>query len=218
MCRILRLAGWMTLATAVAAGVAAPASACGTGKLLFEEKFAAMPAWIGATPEKTVGPNGLTITENLANTVWFQGPPDPYANVEVCAIVSAQASAGESAAAGLGVYSFNAENYYRVAISNISGEFSIERRMTGQWITLAPFASTPVIRTGPTAENELSIKMSGNHALVSINDKPVGEFDAAVTFVNEKHQNYLNIVWVSYAGEKIANTYVFKDLQVRELQ
>jgi hypothetical protein len=212
-----------TLAATIAAwslavGAASPAFACGSGKVLYEEKFAAFPAWIAAVPEKAVGANGLVITESTANTTWYQGPPDAYGSAEFCMTVSAQASGSDVAAAGVAVYVFNADNYYRVAVSNISGQFSVERRMAGQWTVMMPYTSNPAIRTGPTAENEISVRTSGTHAVVSMNDKIVAEFDAAVAFVNDKRQSYLDLIWIGYASDKPAYTFTFKDLQVREAQ
>jgi|SRR5579872_3950429 len=199
------------------AGMASPSFACGAGKLLYEEKFATLPAWASG-PDKSAGANGLTITENVANTTWFAGPPDGYANTEICVTVSAQGPESVDATAGMAVYFFNSENYYRVAVSNVSGTFIVERRLAGQWVTIIPFSSSPAIRKGPTAENEISVRLSGTHALVSVNDKPVGEFDAGVAFINDKRQSYLDLSWGSYPTDKPAFTFVFKDMQVREAQ
>jgi hypothetical protein len=206
------MASTVVLALAAAGGSAA---ACGTGKLLLEEKFATVPAW-ATGPEKAAGPNGLTITENLANTTWFAGPPDPYGNSEICVTVSAQAPETVDATAGVAVYFFNSENYYRAAVSNVAGTFLVERRLAGQWVTVIPFSSSPAIRKGPTAENEISVKLSGPHAVVSVNDTPVGEFDAAVAFVNDKRQSFVDLSWGSYPTDKPAFTFVLKNLQIRE--
>jgi len=168
----LRLSLAITVVLALAT-VSGPASACGAGKLLYEEKFTALPAWAPG-PEKSAGPNGLTITENVANTTWFAGPPDGYANAEICVTLSAQGPETVGATAGLAFYFFNSENYYRAAISNIAGTFVVERRLLGQWTTVIPFSSAATIRRGATAENEISVKLIGSHALVSVNDKPVG--------------------------------------------
>jgi len=197
---------------------ASPAFACGNGKLLFEEKFAAIPAWIAASPEKSVGPNGLTIAESAGDTTWYQGPPEPFGNAEFCVTVSAQASGSDLASAGIAFRGFNADNYYRVAVNNISGEFNVIRRQAGQWIVIIPDAASPAIRKGPTAENEVSVKMSGIHALISVNDTPVAELNAPAAFVNDKRQNYVNVIWISYPSTKPSYTFIFKNFQVREAQ
>ncbi len=207
----------MMLVTCIAAGAASPALGCGTGKVLYEEKFATAPAW-SSGPDKSAGPNGLTITENTANTTWFAGPPDAYGAGEICLTVSAQAPESVDATAGISFYFFNSENYYRAAVSNISGTFIVERRVAGQWVTIIPFSGNPAIHKGPTAENEISVKLSGTHGLMSVNGTPVGEFDAAVAFVNDKRQSYLDLSWGSYPTDKPAFTFVFKDLQIREAQ
>lgn len=212
----LRLSLAMTVVLALAT-VSGPASACGAGKLLYEEKFTALPAWAPG-PEKSAGPNGLTITENVANTTWFAGPPDGYANAEICVTLSAQGPETVGATAGLAFYFFNSENYYRAAISNIAGTFVVERRLLGQWTTVIPFSSAATIRRGAAAENEISVKLIGSHALVSVNDKPVGEFDAAVAFVNENRQSFVDLSWASYATDNPAFTFVFKNMQIREAQ
>jgi hypothetical protein len=212
-----RLAVSAIIALSLVAGARSPAFACGGGKLLYEEKFATIPAWASGS-DKSAGPNGLTITENAANTTWFTGPPDPYGNAEICVTVSAQGPESVDATAGLAFYFFNSENYYRAAVSNIAGTFLVERRQAGQWVTVIPFSSSPAIRKGPTAENEIGLRLSGTHVLVSVNDKPVGEFDAAVAFVNDKRQSYFDVSWGSYPTDKPAFTFVVKDLQVRDLQ
>ena len=46
------------------------AEACGTGKILFEDKFAALnPVWgfIPDVPQRSVGPNGLTYSLTASN-------------------------------------------------------------------------------------------------------------------------------------------------------
>jgi hypothetical protein len=205
----------LSVAVCLAASATSPAAACGSGKLIFEDKLATVPSWASGS-DKSAGPNGLTITENLANTTWFSGPPDGYASAELCVTVSAQGPESVDATAGVLFYFFNSENYYRAAVSNIAGTFLVERRQAGQWVPIIPFASSPVIRKGPTAENELSIRLSGTHALVSVNDKPVGEFDAAVAFINDKRQSYFDLSWGSYPSDKPAFTFLFKDMQIRE--
>lgn len=213
-----RLALSATIVLSLAAGMASPSFGCGSGKLLYEEKFATMPAWIAASPEKSVGPNGLSITESTGDTTWFQGPPDAYGNAETCVTVSAQAAGSDGASAGIAFYVFNSDNYFRVAVSNITGEFNVMRRTAGQWAVIIPDALNPAIRKGPTAENEVSVKTSGTHAVLSVNDTPVGELDAPVAFVNDKRQTYVDIMWIGYASAKPAYTFVFKDLQVRAPQ
>ena len=212
----LRLSLTMTVVLALATA-SGPASACGAGKLIYEEKFATVPAWASG-PDKAAGPNGLTITESVANTTWYAGPPDPYGSPEICVTVSAQAPESVDATAGISFYFFNNENYYRAAVSNVAGTFIVERRLAGQWVTVIPFSSSSAIRKGPTAENELSVKLSGPHAVVSVNDTPVGEFDAAVAFVNDKRQSFVDLSWGSYPTDKPAFTFVVKNLQIREAQ
>ncbi len=202
----------------LAVGAAPPAAACGGGKLLYGEKFATLPAWIAASPEKSVGPNGLSITESTGDTTWFQGPPDAYGNAEICVTVSAQAAGSDGASAGIAFYVFNSDNYFRVAVSNITGEFNVMRRTAGQWAVIIPDATNQAIRKGPTAENEVSVKTSGTHAVLSVNDTPVAELDAPVAFANDKRQTFIDIMWIGYASAKPAFTFVFKDLQVREPQ
>ena len=128
------------------------------------------------------------------------------------------AGGADPAAAGLAFFLYNTNNFYRALVSNISGEFTVERRTPTQWTPLYPFLTSAAIRKGATADNEISVKMSGNHALLSVNDKPVAEFDAAVAYVNDAQSTFVDLAWVTYDSTAPAFSFTFKNLQVRETQ
>jgi len=213
-----RLSACATVLLGLFAALPGSATACGTGKLLFEDKFTQRPAWINPSADAAAGATGLIVREKTANGYWLAGPPQPYANVEVCVTVSAQSGSADQAAAGISFFFHDTNTFYRAMVSNISGEFAVERRLPTQWSFVLPYLTNPAVRKGPTADNEISVKISGTHVLMLLNDKPVAEFDGAVAYVNDTRSSYAGLAWVTYDSNAPHYAFVFKNLQIREPQ
>ena len=74
------------------------AAACGSGKLIFEDKFATLDSWTfdGSDAEMVApGPNGLVAKVPPGKTASALHQPDRYDNFEVCASFEAKSVKGE---------------------------------------------------------------------------------------------------------------------------
>lgn len=203
----------------VAAASPIAAMACGSGRLFYEEKFSAMPDWVAADPNVSVGANGLIHTMTAMNVAnWNVVSKVPCKNCEACVTVALQGPATDYPVAGLVFFFADNEHYAVAAISPNAGKFAVLLRSDGNWQRLIGWAEHAAINRG-TTNNELSVSTRGNVALIAINGKTAAVVSPPLRFVNDDFGTNVGIYRErSVQTDKEPAVFAFKNLQVRDAQ
>jgi hypothetical protein len=157
----------------------ASASACGTGKLLFEDKFATLnPIWgFGPTdPARSNGPGGLVykIKPGASDTLLDQA--SFYDDYEVCIDFTIQAPANSNAYVGALFWGNDSENHYDALVFPALGSWAIYRFQQNKLLQPYPMQNAAAINKGLDTTNEISVTAVGSTATIRINGKTMTDF------------------------------------------
>jgi hypothetical protein len=163
------LAGW------IAAGGAA--HACGTGPLLYQDKFQTLdPAW-NAGPNVTAssGAMDITIAKGSAATLISQANLYNQPAIEICAtvkMVSGPGNSGDSAVAGLLFWSDTPDDYTISEIAPASGSSAVWLHTVKGFEQRVAWRTVPGLNAAVGGTNDLDVVVKGPHAVFSANGKP----------------------------------------------
>lgn len=208
----------LLIAGIFAAGIGG-ATACGKGKLIFEDKFAKIdPSWVvsmssNVSQQPTPEARGLafTLPPGAAGDLTRSGAE----SFEVCALVVAHKSALNAKTWGVvaQIFFWRADydhSYKALAVED--GRYWVNRRDSADH-----FANiTPILADaslwGPDA-NELDLRIKGNAGSFSVNGKKIGNFTGDPPSGGGK----LGISFVTDEKNAATETVYLKDFQLREL-
>lgn len=200
-------------ATGAIAVAAAPAGECGTGRVLFEDKFAGHdPMWgtkdaqvriAGGQAEFDPTPGAPALRWNRA---FVFGDLDACASVEL-----AKPTTDPTASyAGLVFWVQDSRNYYEAVVAP-NGYFTVARIVDGKVVARRPVGWTKLanVKTGANTRNALRVTIKGPEVQISINGKP------AASFRGEPPQRPTHIgMLASSAASKNGDTWSVTDLKV----
>lgn len=189
------------------------AYACGTGRLVTEDKFDTLdPAWaIEKKYDKlTAGPEGLTIVVPPGKNVGAINPFGAYKSFELC--IRAATEKPDPTADELFAIRFwtpdGNDEYWAVTWTGKS------RFVVNRYIDAKPTAITPPVNNASLLRsgiNEYGVSVSGNQGTFSINGKKVTDF----TGPPPEHGSVFGFLVAAHQSRP--STFVLKNLQLREL-
>lgn len=203
-------------AIGVAAVSASPAMACGSGKILFEDKFEKLdPAW-GMTLGDgwTTGPEGLKMVLKPNDAEPYLNQTSLYDDYEVCMTVTAEFTGDDFVDPYVMFWGSDSDNYYEAGVGPHYGKYSVFRKQRGKWLSPVAWTESPAVRKGSGAQNEVSVVVQGNHAIISINGEKVTEFTGQAPDGGSQ----IGIDGDCDKDNKNPCTIIFKDIQVRALK
>jgi hypothetical protein len=195
------------------------AQACGSGKILFQDKFTAIdPRWnldaVDAT--RSVGADGLTKTLNAGDFILPLSQAGLYDNYQLCATMTMKYPDDKSGSfIGIIFWADDIYNRYQFTFSSLDGTYSVGRIQKDKVLTQIPWgAPSPAVHKESGVENEVSVTVNGNHAVFAINDQKVAELDG------QPPDGGGLIGFVLKAEKQDSGPTVFgvKDIEVRALQ
>ena len=155
------------------------AMACGSGKLLFEEKFASLdPGWGFSENDesRTNGPNGLTYKLKPNDSRFLLSQASLYDDYEVCATFTTEAPENAGTYVAVDVWGVDSKNVYEVDVLPTNGSYSVYRFQNNKMLKPVPLRKHDSINVGTKATNEISVVVKGNKGSITINGKKVGDF------------------------------------------
>jgi hypothetical protein len=165
-------------ALGLAVAWSASAFACGSGKILFEDKFANLdPSWgITLGDGWSVG-QGLKMTMKPGDYNTYLNQTSLYDNYEVCLTVSAQLTGDDSVDPYVIFWGTDSDNFYEAGVSPHYGKYSVWRKQHDKWLSPVNWTVTPAVKKNAGDANEISVTVNGNHAVININGQKVIEFN-----------------------------------------
>jgi hypothetical protein len=158
------------------AGGAGTAGACGKGELLYEDRFETLDAVWDLYPypdeagaKYSVGPNGLVYSFEPGYSIGVLNQSEFYDNYEVCAVYTTRLPRDSETLVGVRFWGSDYDNLYQVMVYPAWGEFYVERRQNGKWLTPIPNKPSDAVNRGTDATNEISVTVNGNKATLVIN-------------------------------------------------
>jgi hypothetical protein len=208
-CRVLALSVGIIIA-----GVDG-ALACGSGKLLVEDKFETLdPAWgfDKTSPGRSNGPGGLIYKFNPADNIDLLNQAGLYDNYEVCAVFATEVPANAGAWVAVNFWGNDKNNVYEADIYPTFGTFGVVRYQNKKSLTPVTTTDSDTINKGTSVTNEISVTVNGNKATIAINGKK------AIDFTGQPPEGGslfgLNIG--SAKDDTGPSTITVKDIQLRE--
>jgi hypothetical protein len=174
----VRLIAALFGAAVLAVASSGSALACGAGKLLFEDKFDKLdPAW-GITLKDgwSVG-QGLKMTLKPNDAETFLNQASLYDNYEVCMTVASQFTGDDTTDPYVIFWGADSDNFYEAGVGAHYGKYTVWRKQHAKWLNPVAWTETPTVKKGSGAVNEISVTVTGKHAVVDINGQRVTEFD-----------------------------------------
>ena len=156
------------------------AGACGSGKILFEEKFPTLdPAWGFSESDetRTNGPNGLTYKLKPKDSRFLLSQASLYDDYEVCATFTTETPENAGTYVAVDIWGVDSKNVYEVDILPASGSYSVYRFQNNKMLKPVPLRKHDSINAGTKVTNELSVVVKDNKGSITINGKPVGDFN-----------------------------------------
>jgi hypothetical protein len=179
MRRVLVALRFIVFFSALSFAGLASASACGTGKLLFEDKFAALnPAWgFGPTdPARSNGPQGLVYKFQPDVGITLLNEASLYNDYEICGVFTTQGPADGGLYVGLQFWADDKNNYYEVDVYPVYGLWTMLRVQNGKFLQPVQNQASAAIVKGINATNELRVTVVGSTATIVINGKKMMDF------------------------------------------
>ncbi len=176
----VKLSAYVLGLTLSALAMVQSAMACGSGKILFDDRFASSdPTWnMSAINEfRSFGANGLTF-KMKPNTVYtYLNQSGYYDDYEICADVTMQFDAKSNGYLGIAFWGIDTDNLYILDVSPAVGQYAVYRGQKGKFLQPIKWADAAAIKTGTGATNALSVAVKGNRAVITINGQKVAEFN-----------------------------------------
>jgi hypothetical protein len=142
---------------------------------LFDENFRnADPGWGEPDNIASFTPQGLVLTPPVSGSAWRWDPNFSMAHADWCvdevnpAKLPSPANEDTVGAAGLWFWGQDMLNFYTATIT-LDGYASVNRLNKGVWQIVAAPVSSPAIKTGPGAGNQLEIVTDGSRAGFYVN-------------------------------------------------
>jgi hypothetical protein len=152
--------------------------ACGKGTVLFEDKTIANQTWnIGAYRELASADDGLIALVSPDQSFTLLNQAALFNDVEVCAKFVFTYPIGWQGWAGLVFWGVDEANNYSIGLMPADQGVGIYRGQNGRTLEPVPYFTSALIQKDQAAVNEMSVILSGNHAVVRINGTVVKEFD-----------------------------------------
>jgi hypothetical protein len=194
------------------------ALACGKGKLLFQDKFQTVdPRWqLGAAdPTRSVGADGLSYSLAPSLQMYPINQTSLYDDYELCAeITMSDFNETSNSYAGLTFWANDGLNRYTFGFSARDGTYVVSRLQKGKLLIQIPWGPTAAINKGSGVVNELSVAVRGNHAVFSINNQKVVEFDGQAPDGGSEIGFYL----YTPKADQVPTVFGIRNLEVRALQ
>lgn len=192
------------------------ATACGTGKLILEDKFATLdPAWGFAekNDERSNGPDGLTYKLPPGENVDLLNQSGLNDNYEVCATFTSEGLNDSGDYVGVNFWSVDQDNDYEADIFPAEGTFAVYRYQNKRSLNPVAVTDSAAINKGPNATNEVSVAVNGRTATFSVNGKTVSQFNG---FPPDGGSLFGFNIGISKKAKE-PGTVVLKSIQLREL-
>jgi len=158
------------------------AVACGNGNVLFEDSMQSLDDSWGWTDDATrsVSQAGLTWTLAPSQNLTVFNQTSLYTDFEICVDLTINEHPEKSGAyLGVAFWGFDAKNNYTVDLFPADGAISVFRSQNNKLLKPVPYFNSDAVDKKPGATNELSVVVTGKHAVISVNGKKVKEFNGA---------------------------------------
>jgi len=172
----LKIAAIALLALCGSVGTAA-ACQSNTNPLLDDNFKTPDPGW--GQPDNIAAFNqggGLTLTPPPGGSAWRWNSSVTMAHADWCVEVMSPGRlphpADEDTVGAVGVWFWGKDslNFYTATIA-LDGQAAVMRLVNGNWLTIVPPASAPVVKTTAGAVNEVEVLTNGNTAQFYVNGK-----------------------------------------------
>lgn len=211
---VIARCAWLALPLGFLIAGVGSVSACGTGRLVLEDKFNTLdPAWSVEHnyTKLTAGPDGLTIVVPAGKDVGALNQFGAYKNFELCIWFVAEKA--DPAADDLFAVRFwtpdGNDEYWAVTWTGKS-QFVVNR-----YVNAKPTAITSQINNSSLLHsgvvNEVSVSVNGNMGAFSINGQRVADF------TGQPPDNGSVFGFLVSANKSNPSTFVLKDMQLREV-
>jgi hypothetical protein len=190
--------------------------ACGSGELLFEEKFATLdPAWgFSETDEsRTNGADGLTYKLKPNDSRFLLNQASLYDDYEVCVTFTTETPEKAGTYVAVDIWGVDAKNVYEVDILPASGNYSVYRFQNNKLLKPVPLRKHDSINVGTKVTNELSVVVKGSKGSITINGKKVGDF----TGKPPEGGSLVGVNFGTYDDDGGPSTITVSDFQVRKV-
>lgn len=192
---------------------AAPAAACGAGRVLFEDRFTDHDPMWGTKDGQVAIADGQAAFDPTPGTPTLRwNRAFVFDDLDACASVRLAAVTGDPTAsyAGLLFWVQDSRNYYQAVIAP-NGYFTVARIVDGKVVAKRPIAWMKVgaVKTGAKERNTLRVTVKGPEVKVSINGAPAGSFRGEPPL----GASYVGMLAASAATKK-GDTWSISDLRV----
>jgi hypothetical protein len=202
-------------AVGLALAWSASAIACGSGKILFEDKFDKLdPAWGVTLGDGWSVGQGLKMILKPGDTETHLNQASLYDNYEVCMTVSGQFTGDDTIDPYIIFWGADSDNFYEAGVGPHYGKYTVWRKQRTKWLNPVAWTETPTVKKGSGAVNEVSVTVNGNHVVIDINGQQVTEFNGQPPDGGSQ----IGIDADCDKGNKNACTVTFTDIQVRAIQ
>jgi hypothetical protein len=170
-----RLLGLGAVVIAIAVAPAQASAACSADGAQYSTTFAQRDDTWDLNDNMKIGGGQMTITEKAGDgdTAFFNG--DAFTSGTLCADFTLTSQSDKEPSAGLTFWASSYKDYYIFQVDPIVGTFALQRKKDGTWLNPIPWKSSPAVKNGVGAVNELSVQFSGNRAALSINGQQVAD-------------------------------------------
>lgn len=201
-----------------AAGLALASSsafACGSGKILFEDKFDKLdPSWgITLGDGWSVG-QGLKATLKPNDSYEYLNQTSLYDDYEICMTVAVQFTGDDSADPYIVFWGADNDNFYEAGVGAHYGKYSVWRKQRSKWLNPVAWTETAAVKKGSGVVNEISVTVTGNHAVININGQKVTEFSGQPPDGGSQ----IGIDIEADKDNKASSVITITDIQVRAVQ
>ena len=171
--RLSTAAGLAAAAFLLAPALAAPALACGTGKVLFSDDFKQVDAsWGFDSPDVQVEDGKVKVKPqpDISNLLVYKGIL--FTDADYCLTVRMpnKLADNDNTMAGPIFWAKDYDNYYMFMITP-SGFAEITRKVNGKWIDVVEWKQSPDIKRATGSQNLLEVKTDGGTISTFINGK-----------------------------------------------
>jgi hypothetical protein len=190
-----------------------PASNCGTGAVLFEDKFIGHdPMWGGKSSEVTMGGGQAEFDPAPGTPALRWNRAFVFSDIDACATVQlAKPTADPTASyAGLLFWVQDSRNYYQAVLAP-NGYFTVAHITDGKVVAKRPVAWSrqAAIKTGAKELNTLRVTAKGPEAQVFVNGQQVASFRGEPP----ASASYIGML-ASSAQSKTGDTWSISDLKI----
>ena len=155
---------------------ATEATACGNGKVIFEDKFETLdPSWGNVTDLKKVENGALVLTPEPGKSVWGISESDYYTDAAICVDATVTNGLPEEAYHSIVFWFQDTSNFYEFALWP-SGKYRVERWSKGKILYPISLTDVPELKKGLGQTNSLEVETKGNMATLYVNGTKIAEF------------------------------------------